>query len=85
MPNMAEKTPPVSSIPAQPSGDMRNSSRNGRRRVLSNAGAGVGARRIGMKAKDTSTEGMMKSAKPDGSGTLISTWLAMIPSICTIM
>ena len=82
---MAEKTPPVSSIPAQPSGEMRNRSRNGRRRVESNAGAGVGARRIGMKASDTSTDGMMNNAKPEVSGRFKSTWLAMIPSICTIM
>ena len=44
--------PPVSSIPTQPSGEMRNSRRNGRRRIDSKTGAGTGASRIGMKASD---------------------------------
>ncbi len=85
IPNMAENTPPVSSMPTQPRGEMRNSSPKPSRRVSSKAGAGVGASRMGMNASDTSTEGTMNSAKPDGSGRFNSTWLAMIPSICTII
>ena len=72
-------------MPAQPKGEMRKSARNERPFVVSKVGAGVGARRMGMKAKDTSTDGITKSTKPEGSPTFRMAWLAMMPTICTIM
>ncbi|EKD60768.1 MAG: hypothetical protein ACD_54C00560G0001 [uncultured bacterium] len=67
MPNIAENTPPVSSIPAQPKGEMTNNCRKLIALIESNVGAGVSASRIGMNASDTSTDGMMNSPKPLGS------------------
>mgnify|MGYP006905787142 CR=1 FL=1 len=85
MPNMAEKMPPVSSIPAQPSGEMRRSRPMGSDRVASNTGAWVTVSRIGVKASDTRTDGMTNSRNPDGSPAASSACEEMIPSICTIM
>ena len=85
MPNSAEKMPPVSSMPMQPSGEMRNSSRKLSPCVSSKVGDGVAARRIGMKARLTSTEGITNSVKSAGSATFSSTCALTMPIICTIM
>lgn len=85
MPNIAEKMPPVSSIPTQPSGEIANRARNASGRVVSNTGAWVADSRIGRNASDTSTDGITNRVKPEGSATFSRAWLAMMPIICTIM
>ena len=53
--------------------------------VLSKAGVGEIDSRIGAKAMDTSTEGITKSRKPEGSGISRIACAEMMPTICTIM
>jgi hypothetical protein len=74
IPNIAEKMPPVSNIPAQPSGEMRNSVGSPCAWRGSNTGAGVADKRIGVKARLTSTEGMTNNVNPDGSPAFSSAW-----------
>ena len=85
IPNIAENTPPVSSMPTQPRGEMRNSRAKLSPLFDANVGAGVGASSTGRNASDTSTEGITNNSNPAGSATFSSACEAMMPTICTIM
>ena len=67
MPNCTENTPPSSSVPKQPSGEMRNSFGMLSGLVVSKAGAGLTVSRIGAKASETRIEGTTNMAKSPGA------------------
>ena len=85
MPNCAAKTPPSRNIPIQARGEASISRRIGSGLVVLNTGAGLTESRIGAKAIDTSTEGMMKRMKPDTSPSVTRYCAVTMPAICTIM
>ena len=53
--------------------------------VASKAGVGLIDSRIGVIATLTSTEGMIKRIKPDGSAVTNKAWLATMPKVITII
>jgi len=85
MPNCAENTPPRISIPKHPSGEKLASWRSVIGFVVSKAGVGLIDSRMGVIAIETSTDGITKRTKPDGSAVSSNAWLATIPSVCTII
>ena len=70
-------------MPTQPKGEISNRALRLSGFDVSKAGVGEIDRRIGAKEIDTSTEGMMKRTKPDGSPCDRIHWEMMMPSVCT--
>ena len=72
-------------MPTQPSGEKSINSRRLIGLVVSKGGVGLIDRRIGVTAMLTSTEGMTKSTKPEGSAVSKSACAITMPSVCTII
>ncbi len=72
-------------MPTQASGDASINRLSGKRLVVAKAGVGRIDSRIGAKASDTSTEGMMKRMKPDTSPRTRMYCAVTMPPIWTIM